>query len=127
MSSPAKTPAPLASDSFDDAFEEEESGVHARAARAARAARDAETSPGPAPSGRGSSPGFATVTERTHRIESKMAIAESLISRLSPLDSRGRLLASAMLRRDEVLLDAVLSQMGEEFLAVAKHPSRLPR
>jgi hypothetical protein len=35
-----------------------------------------------------------------------------LLAKLNPLDSRARLLASAILRRDEVLLDGVLDQLG---------------
>jgi hypothetical protein len=121
MTHPAKTPAPPPTRAFDSAFEEEESRVQARAARAEAVLPQA------APASRRSSPGFDTVTERTHRIEAKMDLARLVIAELSPLDGRGRLLASAILRRDEVLLDAVLGEMKEQVSRLASRPARGPR
>src|ERR1700742_3533563 len=46
---------------------------------------------------------YESITERTARIEHKVVVAQLLLERLSPLDARARLLASAVLRRDEVL------------------------
>jgi hypothetical protein len=42
-----------------------------------------------------------------------MEIATTLLREMSPLDARARLLSSAILRRDEVLLDAILSGMAD--------------
>jgi hypothetical protein len=134
MSTRVKPPADVAARAFDSGFEKEESRVQSRAAREAQVPRDTpdaraaeRTSPGYRPSSRRSAPGFETVTERTHRIETKMAVARLLLARLSPMDARGRLLSSAMLRRDEVLLDAVLGEMQDEVVALSRHSSRLPR
>lgn len=60
-----------------------------------------------------------TVSERTNRIDAKLSVATLLLERLSPLDSRARLLGSAILRRDEVLLDAILAEMTEDVVALA--------
>jgi hypothetical protein len=66
-----------------------------------------------------------TVSERTNRIDAKLSVATLLLERLSPLDSRARLLGSAILRRDEVLLDAILAEMTDDVVALAA--SRRPR
>jgi hypothetical protein len=54
-----------------------------------------------------------SIAQRTERIDHKMEIATALLKGMSPLDARARLLSSAILRRDEVLLDAILSGMAE--------------
>ena len=66
-----------------------------------------------------SAPPRDTVAERTARIDSKLSIATLLLERLSPLDARARLLSSAILRRDEVLIDAVLAEMADVVVALA--------
>lgn len=60
-----------------------------------------------------------TVSERTNRIEQKMTRATLVLERLPPMDGRARLLGSAILRRDEVLLDAVLAEMTDELIALS--------
>ncbi len=75
-------------------------------------------------SSRPSSRGTESITERTARIDSKLSIASLLLERLPPLDARARLLGSAILRRDEVLIDAVLAEMTDEVVALAASRSR---
>jgi hypothetical protein len=100
---------------FDSQFPREESHVRAR--------RDeADTVPPPrGPAGRRLELETVseTVAERTTRIDRKLTVATLVLERLSPTDPRARLLSSAMFRRDEVLLDAVLAQMTDEVLGVA--------
>jgi hypothetical protein len=67
---------------------------------------------------------YESITERTARIEHKVVIAQLLLERLSPLDPRTRLLGSAVLRRDEVLLDAILGQMTDAIEALSRPRSR---
>jgi hypothetical protein len=69
-------------------------------------------------------PSRESITERTARIDSKLGIATLLLERLPPLDGRARLLSSAILRRDEVLIDAVLAEMTDEVVALASSRSR---
>jgi hypothetical protein len=71
------------------------------------------------PEGSERPPEKETVSERTNRIDAKLSVATLLLERLSPLDSRARLLGSAILRRDEVLLDAILAEMTDEVVALA--------
>lgn len=52
-----------------------------------------------------------TPIPRDLRIEQKIAIAESLLAALPPGDSRAHLLHIAALRRDEALLDGILSSL----------------
>jgi hypothetical protein len=93
---------------FDSAFERETSDVHSsggdtgsqRLSGTYEAAGDAVR-----PSVRES------MAERAARIEHKMNLAAMLLARLAPTDGRARLLSSAIHRRDEVLLDAVLESM----------------
>jgi hypothetical protein len=66
---------------------------------------------------------YESITARTARIEHKMIVAQLLLERLSPLDPRARLLGSAVLRRDEVLLDGILSQMTDAIAALAERPA----
>jgi hypothetical protein len=54
-----------------------------------------------------------SVGERSHRIGAKIAEAHALLQQLPPTDPRLRLLCSAILRKDEVLLDAVLRTSGK--------------
>jgi hypothetical protein len=94
MSDPLKTiPAPRAP--FDSQFDKEESHVRERAS-----ARE-------------------SVTDRTARIDRKLALANLLLAKMPPTNSRARLLTSAMLRRDEVLLDAVLAEMESDVAGLA--------
>jgi hypothetical protein len=53
-----------------------------------------------------------TVAERSARIAAKIRRAERLMRELRPADPRLRLLCSAILRKDEVLLDAVMRSRG---------------
>lgn len=46
------------------------------------------------------------------RLESKLAEAATLLSKLEPQDARARLLHIAMLRRDETLLDGILAELA---------------
>jgi hypothetical protein len=64
------------------------------------------------------------MSERAARIDSKLSIARLLLERLPPLDGRARLLGSAILRRDEVLIDAVLAEMTDEVVALASSRTR---
>jgi len=100
MSDGVKTPRPF------DGVEKEESSVRSRpdAPKSKSGAYAAVTLPPPSSQ--------SSMTERNERIEQKMAIATSLLGGMSPLDARARLLSSAILRRDEVLLDAILSGMS---------------
>ena len=45
------------------------------------------------------------------RLESKLARARALLTRLEPQDARARLLHIATLRRDEPLLDGILAEL----------------
>ncbi len=65
-----------------------------------------------------------SVGERTMRIDRKITIATLVLERIPPADPRARLLSSAMLRRDEVLLDAVLAQITGD---AAIPPSNRPK
>lgn len=47
----------------------------------------------------------------TERLEQKVALATSLLAKLPANDPRARLLHVAVLRRDEALLDGVLSEL----------------
>ncbi len=46
------------------------------------------------------------------RLESKLAEAQALLSKLEPQDARARLLHIAVLRRDETLLDGILAELA---------------
>ncbi|HYO95462.1 MAG TPA: hypothetical protein VER33_13160 [Polyangiaceae bacterium] len=46
------------------------------------------------------------------RFERKLLLAEELLRQLPATDSRGRLLQMAVLRRDEALLDGILSLLS---------------
>jgi hypothetical protein len=119
MAEPLKPRSPSRSP-FDSQFPKEES--HVRERRDAR-----ETTETGAPRSTTSSASVRaaaeSVGERTARLERKMALAVAELRKLSPTDPRARLLSSAVLRRDEVLLDAVLAQSASE----PPPPSRRPR
>lgn len=102
MSDSVKTPRP--SDGVFD--EKEESAVRSRppTTRSKSGAYPATTLPPPSSD--------ESIAQRTLRIDQKMEIATTLLRGMSPLDARARLLSSAILRRDEVLLDAILSGMA---------------
>jgi hypothetical protein len=99
MSDSVKTPRPI-----DGELENEASAEHSRPA-APRTKSGAYAAATPPP------PSDESIAQRTERIDHKMAIATTLLKGMSPLDARARLLSSAILRRDEVLLDAILSGM----------------
>ncbi len=118
MSDSSKTPRPHVP--FDWHFVREESHVRNR---------DEPTSPGAAPASAQPSAaarkgfpvkGLETFAERTARIDQKLSVAQLLLRRLSPVDPRARLLSSAVFRRDEVLLDAVLAKMTDEIFALLR-------
>lgn len=113
MSDSVKTPRP-----FDGAFEKEESAVRSRPETPTSRSGTFAASTVPPPSTERS------IAERTERIESKMAIATALLRGMSPLDARARLLSSAILRRDEVLLDAILSGMTDQVIGLASDKRR---
>lgn len=117
MSNGEKT-RPAARPPFDSQFEREESQSRVRATNAGEAPKRSASgtyaafqSEPPASTGARRE---GIIAERTARIEHKVALGTMLLARLNPLDSRARLLASAILRRDEVLLDGVLDQLGAE-------------
>jgi hypothetical protein len=101
MSDPARKP-PAALATFDTEFEREESSVQSRQppGRRARAQSYAQGE---------------TVAARTDRIDRKVRAAEVLLMRLPATSGVARLLASAILRRDEVLIDAVFAARNVEF------------
>jgi hypothetical protein len=101
MSDPVK-PAPLPRVAFDSQFAKEESHVRPTGQRGS-------LPPPPPPR--------ETMGERTSRIEQKLTRATLVLERLPPMDGRARLLGSAILRKDEVLLDAVLAEMTDELIA----------
>jgi hypothetical protein len=104
MSDGVKTPRPL-----NGAFaEEEETSVRSRpdAPKSKSGAYPVASTLPPSSN--------SSVAERSERIDHKMAIATTLLRDLSPLDARARLLSSAILRRDEILLDAILSGMTDQ-------------
>jgi hypothetical protein len=130
MSHPVKPTRPPRAP-FDSNFAKEESHVRSRG-RGDEANGDTENTAVDAPASARSSAGAEkrerdtlrppqreTVSERTNRIELKMTRATLVLERLAPMDARARLLGSAILRRDEVLLDAVLAEMTDELIALS--------
>ena len=53
-------------------------------------------------------------TGRNGRIEQKVRVASLVLDDLAPNDPHARLLRIAIIRRDEVLLDGVLSELQEQ-------------
>mgnify|MGYP001605945951 CR=1 FL=1 len=96
---------------FDSQFPKEESHVrcHDTGKRPSESGTHAVSLPSD-----GAEPQVESVGERTSRIDGKIRDASAALARLSPTDGRARLLASAVLRRDEVLLDAVLAQLARD-------------
>jgi hypothetical protein len=118
MSESRKTPAPL--DRAAARAGDDESSVRPRAdSQVKRRGSGEYAATSPAGSERPRDPSKETISERTNRIDAKLSVAALLLERLSPLDARARLLGSAILRRDEVLLDAILAEMTEEVVALA--------
>ena len=68
-----------------------------------------------------------TMAARSARIDHKLSVATLVLRKLSPIDPRARLLGSAMLRRDETLLDAVLAQLQTELVGLLSEDWRPPR
>ena len=106
MSDPVKPARPPGAP-FDSQFAKEESHVRSRG-RGDHGGEDADTTKL-----------RDTVAGRTTRIDQKMTRATLVLERLAPMDSRARLLGSAILRRDEVLLDAVLAEMTDELISLS--------
>jgi hypothetical protein len=109
MSDPVKPARPPGAP-FDSQFAKEESHVRSRGRE-----EDADTTKL-----------RETVAGRTTRIDQKITRATLVLERLAPMDSRARLLGSAILRRDEVLLDAVLAEMTDELVSLSSAPRRTP-
>lgn len=65
---------------------------------------------------RSAAPGQSSASEpqpvRHVRFERKLLLAKELLRRLPVTDTRGRLLQMAVLRRDEALLDGILSLLS---------------
>lgn len=124
MSESRKTPNPAAASS-SARRPEEQSRIRARQDSEVKGAGSGEYAAlRPEDSQRPGNPDRESITERTERIETKLSIAKLLLERLPPLDARARLLGSAILRRDEVLIDAVLAEMTDEVVALASARTR---
>jgi hypothetical protein len=124
MSEPRKTPTPAPSSSIPRTLDEQ-SRIRARQDSDVKSTGSGEyPAVQPHDSSRPSHRGSESITERTARIDSKLSIASLLLERLPPLDPRARLLGSAILRRDEVLIDAVLAEMTDEVVALASSRTR---
>ena len=96
-------PQPLEHDPDD---EQESSGVLTRPSLLA---------PAPEPRSRGAVARFEALrhpAERSERIEQKVRLAAVLVEQLPPSDPTARLLRTAITRRDEVLLDGLLSELS---------------
>jgi len=117
MSDPLKPRVPSRAP-FDSQFPKEESHVRQRRTDGDPTDPGAEVSPRSVPRT------DETVGERTARLERKMALAMAALKDLPPTAARARLLASALLRRDEVLLDAVLAEHAQ---AAMTAPPRVKR
>lgn len=74
------------------------------------------------PSSRPSSPDLAVTREG--RIDQKVAEAEALLAATPASDPRRRLLQAATLRRDEALLDAILTTLHGPAPVTERSPSR---
>lgn len=100
-----KTPKPPTHPPFDAQFEREESSVRSREG----VPRKPRQTTLPPPADVITERTRETMAERAARIEQKIERANALLRRLSLTDPRARLVSSAIMRRDEVLLDAVLA------------------
>jgi hypothetical protein len=125
MSEKLKTQPPARA-AFDSQFAKEESRVRSRSAENTPVPDSRPYLSGRGDGGVPSNRGTEMVSERSDRIAQKIGVANLVLERLRATDSRARLLASAVLRRDEVLLDAVLSQMTEEVLGIVSQ-TRSPK
>jgi hypothetical protein len=117
MSNPVDKQPPFAR--FDSQFAKEESSVRTRSAIGRRDEIPPPSVEVPAPASADveiTQVNRETMAERTARIDHKMAVARLLLRNLSAIDPRARLLASAILRRDEVLVDAVLAAAARQSL-----------
>jgi hypothetical protein len=117
MTNPVDKQPPFAR--FDSQFAKEESSVRTRAAVPRRdeiPPPSVATAEPVAPDAEITQVSRETMAERTARIDHKMAVAGLLLRNLSAIDPRARLLASAILRRDEVLVDAVLAAAARQSL-----------
>ncbi|HEX4335516.1 MAG TPA: hypothetical protein VH062_06350 [Polyangiaceae bacterium] len=124
MSDTRKTPSP-ATTSSDARNADEHSRIRSRQDSDVKGAGSGEyAAVKPPDSSRPSSRATESMSERAARIDSKLSIARLLLERLPPLDGRARLLGSAILRRDEVLIDAVLAEMTDEVVALASSRTR---
>jgi hypothetical protein len=83
---------------------EEQSGVRLRGA-------DSEPAPGVSELGQATSAERPREVTRCLRIEQKVRVGQVVLAALPSGDARARLLRTALVRRDEVLIDAVLEQL----------------
>lgn len=124
MSESRKTPSPAVASSIART-PEEQSRIRSRQDSEVKGAGSGEyAATRPEDSQRPGAVERESITERTARIDTKLSIARLLLERLPPLDARARLLGSAILRRDEVLIDAVLAEMTDEVVALAGSRTR---
>ena len=87
------------------AADDERSRVRPRTATPAENEHESKSSP---PRSRSSMP----ASSLTERLEQKVRLATALLEKLPANDPRARLLHAAVLRRDEALLDGVLSELA---------------
>ncbi|HEX5100308.1 MAG TPA: hypothetical protein VFV94_12450 [Polyangiaceae bacterium] len=82
--------------------------------------------PAPAPSAPLSAPSAAPPASLSSRdrLEGKLKVARNVLANLSTSDDRARLLHVAIMRRDEALLDGVLSALGVPSVPSIPPPSR---
>ncbi len=99
-----KSPAPSATATFAE-LEQELSEVRARPSSAPR---PSSASMPAIPSSERRDSNVPGSIDRSERIDRKLRIAAALLADLPPNDSRARLLRTAIVRRDEVLLDGLL-------------------
>lgn len=109
MTPPAKYRAPQPS------TPDSESSVRERVSPPSQPAAAPSSSPVAAPMSSGSS---------RDRLDGKLRVARSVLASLSASDDRARLLHVAIMRRDESLLDGVLSTLGVPYVPSVLPPSR---
>ena len=113
MSPPAKHRAPQPS------TPDSESSVRERVTPAPSAAPSSPYG-APAPS---AAPPLSSGSSRD-RLEAKLKVARGVLANLPGSDDRARLLHVAIMRRDEALLDGVLSALGIRSVPSVPPPSR---
>jgi len=96
---PAHSSASLETPSLD-ADAQERSSIRPCQPRPSAAERSSETQKG-----------SSEPLTRSERIDQKVRLAKVLLADLPPLDPRTRLLTTAIVRRDEVLIDGVISTL----------------